>query len=531
MEVTTTTKPRNIDVAYIMVRDVFKNWLLILCVALSAMFISYIFASMSYVPQYTSRCTMIVSAKVNNSGAYTNTSETKKLTNTIKAVMNSKVIKRKTAESLGMGGFPGSVSINVVPKTNLIEVSVKANNPSTAFKLLKGLLETYPEVSKDVLGEIVMEVFEEPNFPTSPSNGFQFRKTMNLSFWGAGLFVVIISAVYYYLMDTVKNEWDADDKLDTKLLGVLYHESTYKNFKAKLKKKKKRLLMGAPAVSFGFSETVKKIRTNLSYFQDKVGGNVLLVTSYDKKEGKTTVTANLAYAIAQRHQSVLVIPGAGTAKDLLALLNIKTDESFQEKTKESFDDIIVEKNNSSLCVMAITEGDKDKFNFSNPAIAASFKEFIDRAKEEYDYVIIDGPCAKDSGDTEYLARLCDFSLLVVKQNATKVALINDTIDILNRYNKGLSGCVFNDAYSSTSVINIGYGYGYGYRRYIGYGYAGYGRYGGYGKYGSYGKYGGYGAYGAYLKPEKDTRKEKQDKKSNKYGSYYQHSRYESKRDK
>ena len=69
---------------------------------------------------------------------------------------------------------------------------------------------------------------------------------------------------------TVKNEWDAAEKLDTKLLGITYHETPYKNLKARLLRKKKRLLAGAPGVSFGFSETIKKIRTNLVYYREKV---------------------------------------------------------------------------------------------------------------------------------------------------------------------------------------------------------------------------------------------------------------------
>ena len=111
-----------------------------------------------------------------------------------------------------------------------------------------------------------------------------------------------------------------------------------------------------------------------------------------------------------------------------------------------------------------------------------------------DYIIIDGPSAKGRADAEVLARLADFSLLVVKQNSSKVPYINDMIDMLNSYGKGVLGCIFNDVFSGGMVISSGYGYGYGY----GHGY-GYGRY-------RYGKYYGYGKYQSYYhRRDKDTK--------------------------
>ena len=73
---------RNIDVAYIILRDVLKNWFSIICIALSAAFLSYIFLSVSYTPKYTSRCTMVVSAKVNSSNGYMSANTAQRLTDT-----------------------------------------------------------------------------------------------------------------------------------------------------------------------------------------------------------------------------------------------------------------------------------------------------------------------------------------------------------------------------------------------------------------------------------------------------------------
>lgn len=499
----TNNKPRHLDTVYIVIRDVLRNWFPILCVALSAMFIAYIVASVTYTPGYASRCTMVVSAKANNTGVYADTTETEKLTDTITAVMESTVLKDRISEELGLPYFSGGIRTNVVEGTNLIEVTARAYNPKTAFKVLNKLIDIYPEFAKDILGDIVIEVYEEPNLPSGPFNAFQYRRTALLSALVGAAVVILITAIHSFLLETVKNEWDASDKLDAKLLGVVYHEKPYRNLKARFMRKKKRLLSGAASVSFGFSETLKKIRTNIGYFLDKNGGKAVLVTSYDKKEGKTTIAVNLAHTFTQKKQRVLLVSGVEDISDMLTLLNVELSAEFMEKEKLSVEDRVFTKENSLLSILADTSTNSGFIGYSDFLASPEFAHFMAEAKEQYDIIIVDGPCVNRNAATEIFAQLCDFSVLVVKQNYTKVPYINDTIDMLNNYNKGLAGYVFNDVYSSASVINVGYGYGYGGYSYGSYGkYAGYGKYGRYGRYGRYGKYGyggyaGYGGYGAY----------------------------------
>ncbi len=510
------SKPKYLDIAYVVLRDILKNWITIVCISLSAAIFAYISAAVCYVPRFTSRCTMIVSAKVNNTGVYTDTTETEKLTDTIKAVLTSTVLKKKTAEHVGMSSFNASISVNVIPTTNLLEISVNSTNPHTSFKLLKTMLEIYPEMSTDILGNIVMEIFEEPSFPSSPSNPFKFKKNISLSIIISSVAIILFAALYSYLLDTVKNEWDASEKLDAKLLGITYHETSYKNLKARLLRKKKRLLIGAPSVSFGFNETVKKIRTNINYYRENHPGNVILVTSYSQGEGKSTIAANLAQASAQRHQKVLLISGVSSSTDLLDIFNITLPEDFLNKKKSQLEDYIYNHKNGNLSLLINTYDHLFSIGFSDFITQDTFRNFIEKIKDCYDLVIIDGPSAQSSADTEVFARLADFSVLVVKQHCSKTPLLNDTIDTLNKYNSGLAGFIFNNVHSSATVINIGYGYGYGHK--IDYGYGSYGKYGRYGSYGSYGKYSKYGKYGNYGN-------------YGRYGAYYQHGRFEAKRKK
>jgi Mrp family chromosome partitioning ATPase len=95
----------------------------------------------------------------------------------------------------------------------------------------------------------------------------------------------------------------------------------------------------------------------------------------------------------------------------------------------------------------------------------SFKELMDNARKEFDYIIIDGSCVDGRSDVVETAKYADATVMVVKQNYQTVERINEAVDVLSYYGNGVIGCVFNDKIQ-IGFINSPFGYGYGY----GYGY-------------------------------------------------------------
>ena len=352
------------------------------------------------------------------------------------------------------------------------------------------MLEHYQDVSKNVLGEVVMEVFEEPNFPSAADVAFQGSDVMKKGFLvGVGLMIVLLALISYQ-KDNVKSEEEVTEKLDTTVFGTLNHEPLYRNLRARLKRQKKKILITEPAVSFGFVETIKKMRTKLLYNRSRHQDKVLLVTSAMRKEGKTIVAANLALAMAQRGKKVLLIEGDMRKSSLAEFLNVEVPNGagLSERISHDLESLIFKVPDRSLYLLPNNVAHKRSTEFLG---SQRFAEFLNHMREEMDFIIIDGPAAKGRADAEVLARRADFSLLVVKQNYTKVPYINDTIDMLDRYGHGLAGCVFNDVLISGAVFSSGYGYGYGYE---------------YGKY-RYGKYHGYGKYHSYYYNRADEEQE------------------------
>ena len=234
---------KQLENIYNIVRDVLKEWWVILCIAVSVSLLSYIFAAITYHPTYTSSTTFVVSARASSMGAYANQSQTEQLTETFRSVMDSQILKKKVAESLGEESFDGTVEISIVPETNLLTVSVTSPSPEIAFRLLKGMLDNYESIGKNVLGDVVLEVFEEPNYPTIADELFYGKKVMGKGFVLAAAVIIAILALMSYMKDSVKSREEIPEKLDTTLFGELEHESPYRNIKARLKHQKKKILI------------------------------------------------------------------------------------------------------------------------------------------------------------------------------------------------------------------------------------------------------------------------------------------------
>ena len=106
--------------------------------------------------------------------------------------------------------------------------------------------------------------------------------------------------------------------------------------------------------------------------------------------------------------------------------------------------------------------------------SSTMRALLKWARREFDIVVLDLPPMSVVSDSETMANLADASVLVVRQNTTRVPGINKAVAALEGGRAKMLGCVLNNVYST--FLSSGQGYRYG----------GYGRYSHYSNYGSYG---------------------------------------------
>ena len=135
---------------------------------------------------------------------------------------------------------------------------------------------------------------EVPRRPARPN------RTLNLllALFGGGLFAVGLTFFFEYLDNRIKSPEEIKDYLGLPFLGLVPKLSDASDADAPL------LHTGVPTL---FAEAFRNLRTNVLFSTTEEGGRSLVVTSTGPGEGKTTVASNLAVALAQAGQRVLLV--------------------------------------------------------------------------------------------------------------------------------------------------------------------------------------------------------------------------------
>ena len=193
-------------------------------------------------------------------------------------------------------------------------------------------------------------------------------------------------------------------------------------------------------------------------------GQVIFVTSAIKGEGKSLMAFNLSLAYASMKKRVLLI-GAD-------LRNPALNDHFDSKKTKGLSDYLNDPTmNWKYCInngISTNEYHKVCFSGAIPPNAAQllsgngFGEFMELAKKEFDYIIVDTAPTLLVTDTMLISQYADLTLFVVRAGFTDKNLIE--------FSKGLNSTkkLFNMAYVLNGVgkgkkqsYNYGYGYGYG----------------------------------------------------------------------
>ena len=458
----------------VILRDVLKRWYLIVVAALLAGMIAYTASDLLYVPVYSTTTTFVVSVQGSSTTVYQNLSATSNLATVFSEVLNSSLLRSAILEELGMTSFDGTISASAVEETNLLTMKVTASDPRTAFLVTQAVIENHQIVSYQVLGDTILEVLQAPKVPVSPVNQKASLSYMKKASVLAAAAVFLLLAFLSYKRDVIRSKQEAEKKLDCRILGEIGHERKYKTLWAAMKRRKTSILITNPTSSFLFVETIRKLRRRVEK-QMPANGRVLMVTSVIENEGKSTVAVNLALAFAQKGKRVLLLDcdlrkpachkildypweGAGT-------IDVANGSASLENT-------VVQMKNTNLFLLLQRRSTRNSTDISGSDGMASL---IQKAKERFDFVVIDTPPMSVAPDVECIMELADASLLVVQQNMVQADVINHAITALQGAKSKLLGCVVNNVYGVTLSHGGGYGYGYGY-----------------GRYGKYGKYGGYG---------------------------------------
>jgi capsular exopolysaccharide synthesis family protein len=330
-----------------------------------------------------------------------------------------------------------------------IQYNILQRDVDTNRSLYDALLQRYKEIG--VAGGIgtapvsIVDRADTPGLPFKPN----LMLNLLLGLVG-GLVAGIGSAVgLEFINDTIKTREDVRDKLGLACLGAVPKTSAKEAFVEDLK-------TPASVVSEAYSAVVAALRFSTESGMPKI----LLVTSTQPGEGKSSTALALAQNFARREMRVLLVdsdlrkPAFKAASEKIGLTKLLTND-------DALAGHVVETQHDHLSLLA--SGPVPP----NPADLLStgrMRTVLNEAAEQFDVVVVDAPPTLGLADVPLLAAAAGHVMFVIESGKTRTRSAIETINRIEGTGAHVVGATLTkstDSGGGYGYNRYGYGYGYG----------------------------------------------------------------------
>lgn len=479
------------------IRDIIKLLLshiwLILVITVIGGGAAFCFSKFVLPLEYSSHITMYVQSYTGiteNNDSVNNISNSKQLVNTYMEVLKDDAVMNAVGDKLTTQ-FDGDVlaqnfsitdsgritpasirsclAISSVTDTSAVKVTATAKNAEVAAAICNDLTKVAPQYVEEAVGVGSINTIDTAkiyNTPVAPN----IMKNTVLGAAAAFMLIVLIIFIIDFFDNTIK---------DTDSLGQKYKKPIIGDIQAFGDSKKKKdadeddhVKLTDKETPFHIIESYKSIRTNLTFALSTVEKKVFVVSSANPGEGKSTTSANIAIAMAQGGNKVLLIDAdmrKSVQHKVFELVNKKglstavskmhtPDECIQKDVMENLD--------------IMTAGPIPP-NPSELLASDAMAKMLNNLSEKYDVILIDTPPVNVVTDAMELAKNISGIVLVVRYGRTTEEDVENVFKRVELANMNLLGFILNGVRSKGSGYYSKYNKGkYYYKKGYGYGYYG-----------------------------------------------------------
>ena len=399
--------------------------------------------TMTTTPLYQASTRLFVSSTAGGSAADVyqgNLSSQQRVLSYTKLLMGESLAQRtvdKLHLDMSAQTLRGKVKASAPPDTVLIDVSVLDPSPEQARSIADALsdefvvmvqdLETPPNGDKPDARVVVEQHASVPTEPVIP------EKKRNLI---AGLAISALLAVGLALL------WDRLDNSikEQQVLEQISGAGLMANIPADKSRKKD------PAIPFdndrsAIAEAFRQLRTNLQFLEVDDPPRVFLVSSSLPAEGKSTTAINIALALAEGENNVVLVDGDMRRPKLAEYLGLIGSIGFCTVLtgRASVREVLQKTIFPGLTVL--TSGGTPP----NPSAllgSLATKKVLSELRADFDYVIVDSSPLLAATDAAVLAAACDGVLVISRFGKTKREQLTHAVENLRNVEARILGAVF-----------------------------------------------------------------------------------------
>jgi capsular exopolysaccharide synthesis family protein len=310
--------------------------------------------------------------------------------------------------------------------------------------------------ASNVSGNRIIDIAE-------PFNSAMIKPQGGRNYMIALLLGLIIPGLYIFGADFLNNKIvdkkDIEKATRVPIIGFIGHNNSKNDIP----------VVFNPGTSL--SESFRSIRTNLKYYLNGENKAVISITSTISGEGKTFMSVNLAAALSALGKKTLLIG--------VDLRRPKIDRIFETENgnglsnyligESSYEDIVKKNNIPNLWFVPAGHVPPNPTELLD---SDQMKKFIERARNDFDFIVLDTPPVGIVSDALLLANFVDLNIFIIRQHYS----VKSTLELIQKIYERKELKNLTIAVNDIKTAGYyGYGLRYGYGLYKGYGYK-YGQY-------------------------------------------------------
>ncbi|MDP3713014.1 MAG: polysaccharide biosynthesis tyrosine autokinase [Mycobacteriales bacterium] len=334
------------------------------------------------------------------------------------------------------------LSATTKPRTLFIDISAVDPDPIRARSLADAASLAVSGVFSDLQAgrpKNTMVSLKALDGAVTPGQPFEPRPGYNLALGLAlGLTSGILLALLLDALDrTVKTSVQAEDVTGAPVLGLL------PRFKRGASTNITTTVPDDPA-----AEAYRALRTSVRFLDPDHPLQIIAVTSPSASEGKTTTAVNLAVAMAQSGERVMLVdadlrrPSVATSlgiEGVVGLSNVVTRTATLSDAVQHWGGLL-----------DVLPAGQLPPNPSEIVGSQSMGALLEELRERYDVVVVDAPPVLAVTDAVVLATQVDGVLLVLRAGSTQRGLAVEARRRLDGVGGSVVGCVLNAVANSTA---------------------------------------------------------------------------------
>ncbi|CDM69237.1 Capsular polysaccharide biosynthsis protein [Clostridium bornimense] len=321
------------------------------------------------------------------------------------------------------------ITVEPITDTQILQIKLTGKNKDDLAVVLESITEEFIKESKEIVpnGNVkIIRHVKEAEAPISPN------KKMNIIL---GFLIGLVSgmAIVFlieYMNNTYKSKEEVERNLKLPVLGVI----------PKFGRKREKLVMEEEPRSLE-AECYRTMVTNIQYSSIDSRCKTIVVTSSQKGEGKTTISGNLALSLAGWGNRVVLIDCDIRRAALHKAFNISNSKGLTDVlvNQASLKDVAVGIKETLLLIPAgrVSPNPTELLN------SKAMELLLEELKETCDYVILDTAPVEAVADAQILSAKADGTLVVIKSGDTRINVIQDALNLLNKVRGKILGVVLN----------------------------------------------------------------------------------------